>query len=335
MSGGTHSLNIGQTASATFAADGRLVAKVDAGSTIVVGDLDTKNGAELYNTYDDLMIQTNEIFQGERYIDALGIGSVVSAASANADDLVVGGTAASNSGVTILDSTACRILFGDAGSNAVGGFTYLHSSDNLAVTVGGAVQWRFTGSALHPETDNAETIGTASLRPSALHVMEATVYGGITMSDAAAVITIGTGGGTPGVVRDKSDAGQFLDRWRVGGVNRWITTFETDEDLGWYRYNSSGVFQDVPVLMDQSSGDVTLAQNLIPSSGSDLGDATAGWNHIYHDDGSGTPKRETWDQGAPDDTKGGATDGNVYWRTDGSAGTFLYARLAGSWAALA
>ena len=144
-----------------------------------------------------------------------------------------------------------------------------------------AVRWRnigFTRWTAGLDTSEAWALGrfdgAAAFQDNPIVVSNATgnvtLVNNLTLNSTSPLVTFGDGTGSPGFVRDKSDGGQFLDRWRVAGNNRWVTTFATNEDLGWFRYNSSGVFQDVPLNLDASTGNVTLANNLTLNSASPI-----------------------------------------------------------------
>ena len=65
----------------------------------------------------------------------VGKGTVLSTPSTNSDDLIIyGGT---NGGMSIISSTAGRVSFGDAASNAIGEINYDHATDAMIFTVAG------------------------------------------------------------------------------------------------------------------------------------------------------------------------------------------------------
>lgn len=59
--------NINSDSTATFTAYAELATKVDVGTTVPDGDLDTTPGANLFNFYDTLHEQANAVFRGSRY----------------------------------------------------------------------------------------------------------------------------------------------------------------------------------------------------------------------------------------------------------------------------
>ena len=59
--------NINSDSTATFTAYSELATKVDVGTTVPDGDLDTTPGANLFNFYDTLHEQTNAVMRGSRY----------------------------------------------------------------------------------------------------------------------------------------------------------------------------------------------------------------------------------------------------------------------------
>ncbi len=65
--------------------------------------------------------------------------------------------------------------------------------------------------------------------------------------------------------------GAFLDIgdmvWQDGGTARWTNRHDADEDLSWRRHDGAGFFQDVPLLLDVSAGDVLVANRLAVAGG--------------------------------------------------------------------
>lgn len=76
----------------------------------------------------------------------------------------------------------------------------------------------------------------------AIETSQFVYYGNISSWAASPTVSIGDHTGSPSLVRRKSDAGTFTDRWVSNTVVRWALSFFSDEFLYMQEYNSSGVF---------------------------------------------------------------------------------------------
>lgn len=81
-----------------------------------------------------------------------------------------------------------------------------------------------------------------------------------------AISTVGDGLGSPEQIQNKSDAGAFLRRLQVAGVNRWVENFDSNENLRTDRYNAAGVFQDIASQVDVN-GNTILDNDLRANDG--------------------------------------------------------------------
>lgn len=108
----------------------------------------------------------NGAFQGEEAVTGLWIGSGTGTPDPTADELVVGGTDVTNSGINLLNSStgAGRIVWGDGDDNNVGAFQYQHNFDQFAWTVAGASELILSSSYLGPATDDGLNLGRSANR---------------------------------------------------------------------------------------------------------------------------------------------------------------------------
>lgn len=130
----------------------------------------------------------------------------------------------------------------------------------------------------------------------------------ITLTGAGRTLTIGdnTGAATFTISKTTGTAGAV--NFLANAVKRWAFNFDTSQNLLVSRYNSSGVLQDSTTLNN--------------SDGSWLFPAGIGV--------SGQTRRLTSGSGAP---SASATNGDIYWRIDGTISTTFYVRIGGVWTA--
>lgn len=223
----TPSFNIAQDAAATFAAYDWLSDKSDTGSEIAEADVDTNVGAVWGNAVDEAFIQVNEVFQGTRFIDALGIGSAVSGATGAGDDLVVGSTGTANNGMTIRASGQSSIYAADAGSATAARLYYDHSSTRWTVNVEGSDELRVNNAAVFPATDGGLDSGTNGSRWATTYTDDLVVTTTISQDSANPTYTLGSGSGSVEQFLRKSDAGVVNQYWMVG------TTTTTTNNKRW------------------------------------------------------------------------------------------------------
>lgn len=89
----------------------------------------------------------------------------------------------------------------------------------------------------------------------------ATFDGNAILDSASPTLTVGSGGGSPDIILNKTAAGSAETRYQTGGVLDWIVQNDVIESYQILRY-VAGSFQDVPFKILNSTGDVTLANNL-------------------------------------------------------------------------
>lgn len=131
----------------------------------------------------------------------------------------------------------------------------------------------------------------------------------VSLDFASPVLTVGSGAGTPSIVINKLSTSEGSLEYLDGGTMRFSVLLNNAESLLFRRYNSSAVLQDTTTV-----------------SGSD-----GSWSFPKGIGISGSASRFTAGTGAPS----GGSNGDLYWRTDGTTSTCLYFRSGGVWTALA
>lgn len=134
--------------------------------------------------------------------------------------------------------------------------------------------------------------------------------GSLHLTDNSSSIELGSGtaGSTPVITLGKGDTNSASIVLQNAGNTRWALIMNSSENLLFSRYDSSGVLQD----------SVTVSQ----SDGSWLFPGGIGI--------SGMTRRLTSGTGAP---AAAATNGDIYWRVDGTISTTFYVRIGGVWTA--
>lgn len=163
------SFDIGGDSTATFQALTALTEKVDVGGVLLpISSVANKVCADWGMFVDDALSQVNEIFQGSRRIDALVIGpGDIDDAHAQANELVIGGLAATSPGLSILSSTSgqASLCFSDTSGVLQGYIKYDHSGDVMSFRTNGADRWQFTGSGnFIPIASGSYNVGGSSNR---------------------------------------------------------------------------------------------------------------------------------------------------------------------------
>lgn len=120
-------------------------------------DLDEWAGAQMPANYGEALRQVNQVFQGARAIDQLGIGGLPSVADANADDLVVRGAVNVGASLISTSTTGFSILaFGDPDDPDVAAFSYSHQFNSQSVKVGGANRAYWAGETYNQYSADAQ-----------------------------------------------------------------------------------------------------------------------------------------------------------------------------------
>lgn len=173
----------------------------------------------------------------------------------------LGGSTATGTTLKLLSAatdTAQAIWFGDADDADVGKIYYHHTLNIMALHVAAQDQVYCSDGNFYPATDNDVSLGGVANRWSGFHAMAATVYGDVTLNEASPTLTVGAGTGAPVIISDKADLSEGHFTLRNAGATRWILAHESNENLTFHRYNSSAVYQDSPISINQSSGVVSL-----------------------------------------------------------------------------
>lgn len=131
----------------------------------------------------------------------------------------------------------------------------------------------------------------------------------VTLTGAGRVLTVGNNTGAAAISTSKSDATTGTVEFFSNAVKRWQIEHDTSENFLLRRYNSAGTLQDTTTVSN--------------SDGS--------WSFPKAIGLSGSLSRFSAGTGVPS----GGTNGDLYWRTDGTASTCLYYRVGGVWTALA
>lgn len=131
----------------------------------------------------------------------------------------------------------------------------------------------------------------------------------VTLTGSGRTLTVGDNTGAAAISTSKSDASTGTVEFFSAAVKRWQIEHDTSENLVFRRYNSGGTLQDSTTV---SNSDGT-------------------WSFPKGIGLSGSASRFTAGTGAPS----GGSNGDLYWRTDGTASTCLYYRVGGVWTALA
>ena len=134
--------------------------------------------------------------------------------------------------------------------------------------------------------------------------------GSLQLTDNAASIELGSGtsGATPVITLGKGATNSASIVMQNAGTTRWALIMNSSENLLFSRYDSSGVLQD-SVTVSNSDGSWTFPGGIGVS---------------------GQTRRLTSGTGAP---AAAATNGDIYWRIDGTISTTFYVRIGGVWTA--
>lgn len=130
----------------------------------------------------------------------------------------------------------------------------------------------------------------------------------ITLTGSGRTLTIGDNTGAATVTISKSTGGAGAVNFLANAIKRWAFNFDSSQNLLISRYNSSGVLQDSTTLSN--------------SDGS--------WQFPAGIGVSGQTRRLTSGTGAP---AAATTNGDIYWRIDGTISTTFYVRIGGVWTA--
>jgi hypothetical protein len=130
----------------------------------------------------------------------------------------------------------------------------------------------------------------------------------VTLTGSGRSFTVGDNTGNATVTVSKSTGGAGAVSFLANAVKRWAINFDSSQNLLFSRYNSSGVLQDSTTLTN--------------SDGS--------WVFPGGIGVSGQTRRLTSGSGAP---AAAATNGDIYWRIDGTISTTFYVRIGGVWTA--
>ena len=120
-----------------------------------------------------------------------------------------------------------------------------------------------------------------TLEPDAL-----SVGGNVTLNSASPTLLVGDGTGSPDVTLDKSETGDAWSLYHNAGVLRWRAGIATDENYDVGRFNSSGVFQDTPISINQSTGLTALDKDVTVAGSFDITEPDA---RATFGDGTSTP----------------------------------------------
>lgn len=150
---------------------------------------------------------------------------------------------------------------------------YLASADSIALSTGGVGRWRVGSSGdLVTVADNANNLGVDTLRPATIFgydldlSADATIAGDVTLIGGSPTLQVGDGTGSVIQRFAKSDAGsidiQFFSGGLAGSNRRWHSSVDSSENFRWNRYDASGVFVDIPLVLDWASGRAEVANDL-------------------------------------------------------------------------
>lgn len=144
--------------------------------------------------------------------------------------------------------------------------------------------------------------------------------GNVTLGDSS-VDTVDVSGSLNVVTQIKSNGSIIIDDlgtasttglyFKDDGVNRWITAFRDTRDYAIYRYDSSGVFQDRPIVIDNITGDVDFANNITATEINGVA-LTTGGSATQYLDGTGNYSTPACSGG------GGARTATVTWSNPGT-----------------
>jgi hypothetical protein len=123
-------------------------------------------------SYDIGILATNRwangYFSGNLVSSRVFTGGATSTTGANVggDDLIIGTTATSFPGMSILSTNTgvARVLFGDSDDADVGSLIYDHTNNVLAYTIGGGTRFNMSAAALYPQTTNTYDLGLTGTR---------------------------------------------------------------------------------------------------------------------------------------------------------------------------
>ncbi len=131
----------------------------------------------------------------------------------------------------------------------------------------------------------------------------------VTLTGSGRVLTVGDNTGNAAIYVSKTTGGTGTIEWYANAVKRWQMEQDSSQNFILRRYNSGGTLQDSMTVSN--------------SDGS--------WSFPKSIGLSGSASRFSAGTGAPS----GGSNGDLYWRTDGTASTCLYYRVGGVWTALA
>ncbi len=151
---------------------------------------------------------------------------------------------------------------------------------------------------------------------------EVQVANNMNLTNDAPRLTMGNGASDPRLIRDKDGATDGFDEWKSDSLRRWLGWyFNSNENLETRRYNSSEVFQDTPISIDQSNGEVTFPNEIQATLGMDATGATVNAGQVHADSDNGGIVSTTALTNATGGTAGNAaTLGN--WHVAAASGTF-------------
>lgn len=130
----------------------------------------------------------------------------------------------------------------------------------------------------------------------------------LSLTGASRTLTLGDNSGAATFVISKTTGTSGAINFLSNATKRWALRNDTSQNLLFERFNSSAVLQDTTTV---SNGD-------------------GSWSFPAGIGVSGQTRRLTSGSGAP---SASATNGDIYWRIDGTISTTFYVRIGGVWTA--
>ncbi len=87
------------------------------------------------------------------------------------------------------------------------------------------------------------------------------------LDSASPTLTLGDNTGAPRLILDAVASSDGAIDWEQGSVLRWRLFTNSSAEWRLHRYNASGVFQDNPILVDPTAGDVAFASDITVAGG--------------------------------------------------------------------
>jgi hypothetical protein len=274
MSGSAFSLDIATTATATFAALAIFAAKADEDEVVPVEDVDTQCAAVWGDSVDDWWIQVNEVFQGERAITALSVGTL--SLTGASPELEVGDNT-SNSAVILNkdDTLAAALRFqNESQTRAVFVLDANEAFELQSISQANALQSTpisisSAGASTFGDTLTATTVRGSTLTFTGAATFSSTlaVTGTSTLASviASGSLNVGVGTTSRNITLNGASTGDQALVFQWAGVSRAQIRHFTSAAFGMRIYDATGVFIADCLSFNGTTGAATLLATTVSS----------------------------------------------------------------------